>query len=118
MAISDEWFENLNAHVDEGGTIGEPAARDLLAEVNRLRALLNTPETEDFMKAVPLEAAHQIERWGADHDAAKSAWDWFWTCGYLSQKAAHSMLAGDVEKARHHTITTAALMLNWHRRLS
>jgi len=91
--------------------------RTLEARVAELEALINTPETADFMKGLPLEAAHQIERWGADHDAGKNAWDWFWTCGYLAQKAAAAMAGGDLEKARHHTITTAALMLNWHRQL-
>lgn len=32
------WLEQLEAHVDEGGQIGERAARDLLAEVKRFRA--------------------------------------------------------------------------------
>ena len=90
---------------------------DLALEASRLRTLLNAPETEDFMRGVPQEAAHQIERWGRDHDAAKTPWDWFSTCGYLVQKAAAAALAGDFEKARHHSITTAALMLNWHRHL-
>lgn len=89
-----------------------------LEEVDRLRALINTPATADFIEAVPLEAAHQIERWGPDHDAGKSPWDWFWTCGYLAGKAAQAALTGDLEKAKHHTVTTAALMLNWHRRLA
>ncbi|GAB5505807.1 MAG: hypothetical protein Rhirs2KO_09700 [Rhizobiaceae bacterium] len=88
------------------------------AEIRRLNGLINTPETEDFLGAIPLEAAHQIERWGADHDAHKTPWDWFWTCGYLVQKAAAAAPAGDLEKAKHHTISTAALMLNWHKRLS
>ena len=65
-----------------------------------------------------LEAAHQIDRWGADHDAGKTPWDWFWTVGYLAQKAASAALAGDTDKAKHHTISTSALLLNWHRRLS
>lgn len=36
--------------------------------------IINTPETADFMAGVPLEAAHQRERWGADHDAALANW--------------------------------------------
>ena len=95
------------------------AERDAaLARVRELEGLINTPETEDFVKAVPLEAAHQIERWGVEHDAGKSALDWFWVVGYLSQKAVVSQQIGDVGKAKHHCITTAALCLNWHRHLS
>lgn len=91
------------------------ALRDRVAE---LEARINTPETGDFLKGVCLEAAHQRERWGAQHDAGKSAFDWFWLIGYLAQKAASAEVAGDIEKARHHTISTAAALSNWHLRLS
>ncbi len=91
---------------------------EAIAEIERLQALLNTPETADFMKGVPLEAAHQRERWGADHDAGKAPLDWFWLIGYLAQKAATSAIAGDAEKAKHHTISTAAALANWHLQLA
>lgn len=94
---------------------------DMLAaavEIERLRAQLNTPETEDFMQGIPLEAAHQRERWGADHDAGKAPLDWFWLIGYLAQKAATSAIAGDLTKAKHHTISTAAALANWHLQLT
>jgi hypothetical protein len=90
----------------------------LRAGIAELEASINTPETADFMKGVPLEAAHQRERWGVDHDAGKSAFDWFWLIGYLAQKAATSEVRGDVEKAKHHAISTAAALANWHLRLS
>ena len=90
----------------------------LRARIAWLEGLINTPETADFLKGVQHEAAHQIERWGPDYDYGKSPWDWFWSLGYLGQKAAAAALAGDVEKAKHHTITSAALLFNWHRRLS
>lgn len=35
--ISAEWLEQLCAHVEEGGKIGEPAALDLLCELIRLQ---------------------------------------------------------------------------------
>lgn len=91
---------------------------EAIAEIERLQALVNTPETADFMKGVPLEAAHQRERWGADHDAGKAPLDWFWLIGYLAQKAATSAIAGDTDKAKHHTISTAAALSNWHLQLS
>lgn len=91
---------------------------ELQARIKELEALINTPLTADWMAAVPLEAAHQVERWTAIHDAGKSALDWFWLIGYLAQKAAIAEVAGDLEKAKHHTISTAAVLLNWHRRLS
>ncbi len=75
---------------------------------------LNTPEIVDFMAGVPMEAAHQRERWGSDHDAGKTAADWFWLVGYLAGKALHASTQGREEKALHHLITTAAALANWH----
>lgn len=89
---------------------------ELIQEVYRLSGLINTPHIEDFLESVRLEAAHQAENRDLD-DHHKTAWDWFWTCGYLCQKAAHAALVGDWDKALHHTISTAALMANWHKRL-
>ncbi|SDC08168.1 hypothetical protein SAMN05216337_1001208 [Bradyrhizobium brasilense] len=106
------------------GPVGEPPV-DLNAEIERLSAALaemeadlNRPETADFMRGVPLEANHQRKRWGAEHDEGKSPLDWFWLIGYLAQKAASSAVAGDLEKAKHHTISTAAALANWHLQLS
>lgn len=80
--------------------------------------IINSPETADFMAAVPLEAAHQRARWGVAHDAGKTPFDWFWLIGYLAQKAAAAATNGDAEKAKHHTISTAAALANWHAALS
>jgi hypothetical protein len=81
----------------------------LRAENDRLRALINNPHTDDFLAAVRLEAAHQQERWGSEHDAGKTDADWFWLVGYLAGKAITKP-----EKQLHHIITTAAALLNWH----
>lgn len=75
---------------------------------------LNTPEIHDFAKAIVLEAAHQRERWGTDHDGGKTPADWFWLIGYLAGKALNSVAAKDHDKALHHVITTAAACANWH----
>lgn len=87
-------------------------------ELKRLRDLLNTPEFHDFAKGVTLEAAHQRERWGTDYDDGKEAADWFWLIGYLAQKAMMSQIAGNTDKALHHTISTAAACANWHSAIS
>lgn len=79
---------------------------------------VNTPHTRDFIKAVALEVEHQRGRWGADHDAGKEPSDWFWLLGYLSGKALRAAIDGDIEKAKHHTISSAAALLNWHAALS
>jgi hypothetical protein len=91
---------------------------ELRREVADLRALINTPHTNNFLEAVRLEAVHQRERWGSEHDAGKTQADWFWLLGYLGQKALYAALAGDTEKALHHTISSAAMLLNWHAALS
>lgn len=91
---------------------------ELKDRVQYLEGLINTPEIDDFMKAIPIEAAHQIERWGIDHDAHKGPADWFWTVGYLAGKALASHIAGDTSKAKHHCVTVAALCLTWHKQLT
>lgn len=75
---------------------------------------LNSPELISFRDAVVLEAAHQRERWGSEHDAGKEPQDWFWLLGYLAGKALRAHIDGDVDKALHHTISTAAVLNNWH----
>src|ERR1700752_4138635 len=90
---------------------------ELRSQLNELRTLLNTPETENFDKAVPLEAAHQVKRWTAEHDAGKSPEDWFWLLGYLAGKALAACRAGDLQKAKHHCISSAAALRNWHAHL-
>lgn len=83
-----------------------------------LENLINHPHNDDWFKGVQIEAAHQVERWGTEHDEGKNELDWFWLIGYLAQKIVVSLLQGDKEKAKHHTISTAACLLNWHRRIS
>lgn len=83
--------------------------------VHQLEALINTPQTADYFEAVRLEAAHQQERWGAEHDAGKAPQDWFWLIGYLAGKALHAFVLGDLSKGRHHIISSGAALLNWHR---
>ena len=96
--------------------LAERKAREV--EVGELRAKLNTPEVDDFAQAVVSEAQHQRDRWGSEHDAGKKPLDWFWLIGYLAQKAAEAAMKGDAFKAKHHTISTAAALANWHAALN
>ncbi len=89
---------------------------ELIQEVYRLSGLINTPSIHPFLESVKMEAAHQLEHRNMD-DKMKTPFDWFWTCGYLCQKAASAAVAGDSDKALHHTISTAALMANWYNHL-
>lgn len=86
----------------------------LLIEVAALRELVNTPMFDDFTEAVKREAAHQVQRWGKAHDRSKSAENWFWLVGFLAGKALRSAITGDKEKAQHHTISSAAALMQWH----
>lgn len=104
----------------------------LRAECRRLDGLINHPLTDSFLDGVRREAAHQSERWGSEHDAGKAPLDWFWLVGYLAQKVVVSLdrlaetnrhfapgegialKSKHASKALHHTISTAAVCLNWH----
>jgi hypothetical protein len=96
----------------------DPVIVSLQAEVQRLTALLNTPQTADWAESVKIEAAHQRERWGSDHDAGKSPADWFWLIGYLAGKTLQAAVVGNTDKALHHTISAGAALANWHLALS
>lgn len=120
--VHDATFDGLIAHFakqdpsDNGGPVAG-MLRDLQRarrEVRRLRKIIDTPETNDFVVAVVREKEHQRNRWGADHDEQKTHADWFWLLGYLGGKALYAALGGDVEKAKHHTITAAAMLSQWH----
>jgi hypothetical protein len=124
-----DWFKaDAEGRYEDAYRLGERDAKhakisvgevnDLRAEIAELKARLDTPETDDWLEGVRLEAGHQIGRLGTSHDAGKSPFDWFWLIGYLSQKAADASVRGDVSKAKHHTISTGAALLNWHRALS
>ncbi len=92
---------------------------------DRLYGLINTPKIDNFIEAVKLEAAHQRERWGSDHDAGKTDVDWLFLAGYLGGKAVEAgkilekavvpdFRAQLTERRLHHIIATGAAILNWH----
>lgn len=84
----------------------------LRAELARNEDLLNTPELHDFSKAVVLEAAHQRQRWGAEHDAGKMPADWFWLVGYLAGKALHASSSEGLQRFRHRKRGTTYVVLS------
>ena len=67
------YFER--AHI----SIGE--VNDLRARIAELEGLINKPTTDDWFAGVPMEAAHQVERWAASHDAGKAPLHSFWLIG-------------------------------------
>ena len=82
--------------------------------VQKTQDAINTPELRSFIDGVAREAIHQRARWGDAHDRSKSAENWYWLIGYLSGKALRSHIEGDRDKALHHTISSAAALMQWH----
>jgi hypothetical protein len=80
---------------------------------DRLAALIARPYVGAWLDEILIEAAHQRDRWGADQDHGKAPADWFWLVGYLAGKALAAHVAGDVAKAHHHTVSTAAVLAHW-----
>lgn len=115
-------LEALLARAEEPEQAARERLEEQLAERNArvlyLEGLINTPRVDEFIDAVRFEAAHQVERWGTQHDAGKGPSDWFWLLGYLGGKALNAANSGDVEKAKHHTISSAAMLLNWFKSLT
>lgn len=107
-------YEKLLAYIDDSIAEG----RDAIAEVARLNALINSPQTADFAEAVRIEAAHQVERWGVEHDAGKRPEDWVTLVIYLLGKASKAHFDGNHDKLLHHVITLAAVAMNWHRNMT
>lgn len=87
--------------------------RKLQAEVENLRSLISRPYMGAWADEILIEAAHQRDRWGADHDHGKSPEDWFWLIGYLAGKCLAAHKAGDIQKAHHHTVSTGAVLAHW-----
>ncbi|WP_416406557.1 hypothetical protein RCH27_08865 [Paracidovorax citrulli] len=114
----DRWLTSHVKDLDFPSAVAPAAApaqeAELRAEVDRLNAIINTPQADDFLRAVSTEAEHQRQRWPSEHDEGKAPADWFWLVGYLAGKALHAHAAGNAEKAEHHIITTAAALANWH----
>jgi len=86
-------------------------------ERDGLRALISVPRTDEFFEAVRVESAHQVDRWGVEHDAGKRSEDWVTLITYLMGKIARAHFDDDGAKLQHHVITVASVALNWWRRL-
>ena len=111
-AERDVFWRSVLAAQDDSSSAG--LNEDERAELERLRGLVNSPETRNFLLGVRNEVAHQVERWGTVHDRAKEPQDWFWLLVYLGGKALKAHAEGDTEKALHHCISSAAVLANWH----
>lgn len=114
MSFDIDPQEDIDAEMYAAFAAKDKRIEELLAENTRLAALLNSPETENFLLGVELEAAHQRMKWGGPIDCSKSGENWFWLVGYLAGKALRAAITGDKTKALHHCISSAAALANWH----
>lgn len=72
----------------------------------------NTPEINDFIKGVGIEARHQQERWG---DQSHEPFGHFMlVANKLMGKMAIDIFDDDRQKLKHHIIALAAVMKNLH----
>lgn len=90
----------------------------LQKRINELEDMIDTPQTDNWIEAVKLEAAYQIKRWGTNTPTGKCPPDWLWLLGHLASKAVIAFVQGDVEKGKHHIISSSAVLLNWHRNVT
>lgn len=116
VAVAEEEYRRGYAAGHDDMAVSAKKSREAAVAAERAN-LLNTPEFANFRDGVVLEALHQRESWGSEHDVGKGPADWFWLIGYLAQKAMMAGIAGDMEKALNHCVSTAAALANWHAQL-
>ncbi|MCQ0031504.1 hypothetical protein [Burkholderia glumae] len=91
------------------------------SEVERLLAIIRTPHNDEFYQGVSIEEEYQRQLHGVDLTDGRFDWtQYFWVAGYLLNKALAACISGEGngEKAKHHLVTTAALLKNWHNALT
>jgi hypothetical protein len=121
--LSDEAFHWGNDEADTGSMPTDKgslmAALSISFEAGRIlersiKAAGDAPSTDEFLAAIPPEVVHQVERWGKHHDDRKDPDAWFWLLGRLAGKGLDAHIRGDLTKALHHCITSAAVLAQWH----
>lgn len=103
-----------NMHDTGNAQITQDSSRLLRPMEAVTKEQINTPELTDFIRGIQLEALHQRQRWGTNHDQGKTPEDWLWLLAYLATKASQASRYNDQDKYLHHIITCAAACLNWH----
>lgn len=108
----------MGEHQDAEAYAGE--VRDGIARAIdvAVRERINTPEIEDFMSAVKIEAAHQGARW-VRHDGKKTIANWAGLFGWLIGKALsdeHELddVRSPRERLLHRIVALAAAASRWH----
>lgn len=83
------------------------------ALLNDLHEIINTPETDDFMKGFIQECAHQRERWG--DQMHYHPFDFHAVFCKLLGKMSADVWDKNIEKFRHHLIAMGAVAMTAHR---
>jgi hypothetical protein len=97
----------------------EAELKEAHAEIERLTGIIHTPENDEFLTGTAREAEFQRQHHGVDNSEEAFDWpQWYWVAGYLLGKAWHALKQHNTVKAKHHLVTTAALLYNWHNLLS
>jgi len=106
--LADNFYDQPAPESDSGpmvprfdAHVARATIEAMIADHDRVVALINNPEFEAFLRGVHVEAVHQVERWGQAHDRAKRPADWFWLVGYLAGKALHSATGEQLPRYRH-----------------
>jgi len=83
-----------------------------------LEKLIGSPEIENFLEGVRIEAAHQTDKWGMKDEESKFPHDYALVMDRLKGKQTEAIWTRDSEKYRHHLVTLAAVCFNAHRQVS
>jgi hypothetical protein len=109
----------VNQYLDQRGLNS-----NLVLELERVRkerdellVKINTPEIDDFIEGVKLEAAHQTERWGLEKEENEPPHHYILVGSKLLGKLSVAIFDRDADKFKHHCITLAAVMHNCHRQV-
>lgn len=101
----DVSFESLRPELKAGWENAAQAVKKTVIET-----AVNAP----FLAGLNVEEQYQQLIWGTPHDREKTPHAWYWLLAYLAGKAVTAQQTGDFEKAMHHTISSAAMLSQWH----
>jgi hypothetical protein len=95
------------------------SSRDLLLEeirqdaVTAIESAFDDPVIDDFIEGLRIEIPYQQHVWNVE-DAGKSISCWIRLIHHLTAKIGESDWNHKPDKAKHHIITTAAALANFH----
>lgn len=107
-------MQSISPRLRAAATFGYQLAED---EINRLNSLINNPVLNDFVEAMKIEAAHQLERWGIENEERKPPHHYILVATKLLGKLSIAIWDRDIDKFKHHCITLAAELQNCHRQI-